>query len=86
MATNSSRGNSIAAADGPPTQTTSTPPRVSETLKSEIRQETRAKDASQGSTGLHAAGQDAEGGPPGARLETVEELAKESASSGGREG
>ncbi|KAL2178868.1 uncharacterized protein P884DRAFT_298811 [Thermothelomyces heterothallicus CBS 202.75] len=62
MATNSSRGNPIAAEDGPPVQTTSTPPHVPEALNG-------------GSAGLHAAGQDADAVPPGARVETAAEVA-----------
>jgi valyl-tRNA synthetase len=75
MATNSGRGNPIAAADGPPIQNTATPPHVSETLKSEIRQEAKAKEISGISPGLHATGQDADAAPPGAHVETVDEVA-----------
>jgi valyl-tRNA synthetase len=74
MATNSSRGNPIAASDGPPVQTTNPPPHVSEKLKAEVRQEAETADASGGSAGLHAAGQDAEAASPGAHVETVEEV------------
>ncbi|KAL2154346.1 hypothetical protein VTH82DRAFT_3022 [Thermothelomyces myriococcoides] len=70
MATNSCRGNPIAAEDGPPVQTTATPPRVPETVKSELRREIGPDG---GSAGLHAAGQDAEAVPPGAHVETAEE-------------
>lgn len=74
MATNSSRGNPIAAADGPPVKTTATPPHVPESLKSEIRQEAKAKESSGGSAGMHATGQDAGAAPPGAHVETVDEV------------
>jgi hypothetical protein len=76
MATNSSRGNPIAAADGPPMQTTSTPPHVPEKLKAEVRQNASIADPS----GLHAAGQDAEAAPPGAHVETVDEVVSQQGS------
>jgi valyl-tRNA synthetase len=81
MATNSGRGNPIAAADGPPIQNTATPPHVSETLKSEMRQEAKIRETLGISTGLHAAGQDADAAPPGAHVETVDEAVGQ-----GREG
>jgi hypothetical protein len=86
MATNSSRGNSIAAADGPPVQNTATPPHVSETLKSEIRREAKAKELSGASTGMHATGQDADAAPPGAHVETVDEVAGQGRGDGSGKG
>lgn len=85
MATNSSRGNPIAAADGPSVQTTANPPRVPESLKSEIRQEAKKKESSGGSAGLHATGQDVDAAPPGAHVETVEEVPVEQRRSDGSE-
>ncbi|KAK4244799.1 hypothetical protein C7999DRAFT_16958 [Corynascus novoguineensis] len=83
MATNSSRGNPIAAADGPPVQNTRTPPHVPETLKSAIRQEEATAEASGGlSAGLHSAGQDANAVPPGGHVETVGEVAGQSRAAG----
>ncbi|KAJ4296006.1 valine--tRNA ligase [Collariella sp. IMI 366227] len=74
MATNSSRGNPIATSDGPPVQNTASTPHVPDQLKAEIKQESQAAASSGGSAGLHTAGQDAGSAPPGAHVETVEEL------------
>ncbi|KAK3310556.1 uncharacterized protein B0T15DRAFT_489231 [Chaetomium strumarium] len=78
MATNSSRGNDIAAEDGPPKQNTPSTPHVSAELKSDIRQRTEGGGggvaASGGSAGLHATGQDAGSVAPGAHVETVDEV------------
>ncbi|GAB1310937.1 valine--tRNA ligase [Madurella fahalii] len=74
MATNSSRGNSIAAHDGPNVATATPPPPVPSDLKSQIyQQETASTDKS---VGLHVSGQDADAVAPGGHVETVEEVDK----------
>lgn len=74
MATNSSRGNPIAADDGPSVATAEPPPPVAPDLKSQIYREEAA--SSDRSTGLHVSGQDAGAFAPGAHVETAEEVEK----------
>lgn len=62
MATNSGRGNPIAAEDGPPAANTATPPVLSPDIKSAILAQEHDTNSLQhgglGSTGLHDAGED----------------------------
>ncbi|KXX73975.1 hypothetical protein MMYC01_208754 [Madurella mycetomatis] len=74
MATNSSRGNPIAAHDGPNVATRTPPPPVPSELKSQIFQQETASAGK--SAGLHVSGQDAAAVAPGAHVETVEEIDK----------
>ena len=73
MATNSSRGNTIAAADGPPKETSMPVPPVPSDLKAEIAQQQGPDKTSKSgaSAGLHDSGQDAASVAPGAYVETV---------------
>lgn len=75
MATNSSRGNPIAARDGPPVETTQSVPRVPAALKAEIAR--GSGSGSGGSSSVHAGGQDAGSVAPGAHVETVEETRRD---------
>ncbi len=77
MATNSSRGNPIAARDGPPKETPGSVPHISAELKAEIHQESENTAA-----GLHASGQDAGCIAPGAHVETVDEVVGEGSETG----
>jgi hypothetical protein len=75
MATNSSRGNPIAAADGPPVQTTSSTPHVPTDLKAAVQQQSVNKTSSSGgSAGLHAGGEDKGAVESGAHVDTLQEI------------
>lgn len=71
MATNSSRGNPIAAADGPPVANQAPPPASSET-KAAIQQ-----TSTSAATGSHQPGQDAAAAAAPAPVKTAKELEKE---------
>jgi hypothetical protein len=77
MATNSSRGNPIAARDGPPKETPGPVPHIPAELKAEIHQESEDTAA-----GLHASGQDAGCIAPGAHVETLDEVVGEGGGKG----
>jgi hypothetical protein len=84
MATNSSRGNPIAAADGPPVETAASPHPVPESLKADIHQRAEKGGASSGgSAGLHATGQDTDAATPEAHVGAVEEMAGQGGSNTG---
>ncbi|KAJ9157962.1 hypothetical protein NKR23_g596 [Pleurostoma richardsiae] len=71
MATNSGRGNPIAAADGPQLQENPAPPISGET-KAAVQKATTSA-----STGTHASGQDAGAAPAPTKVKTEKELEKE---------
>jgi hypothetical protein len=72
MATNSSHGNPIAADDDPAHTTTAPPPPIPSSLKAEIHHQEHLDETA--SAGKRVPGQDAGGIPPGAHVETVEEI------------
>jgi len=71
MATNSARGNPIAA-EGGPSKTTATPPPVSDDTKAAIREASAATG-----TGEHDGGKQAEGAPVAGKVKSEKELEKE---------
>ena len=77
MATNSGRGNPIGAEDGPGSDETQPPP-----VSQEVKEQVRGTEPT-GSTKTHMSGQDLGAIPPGATVETEDEMAgaKEGASS-----